>query len=201
LWIDDGCLRMDGVPREVVRSYMTIFSDQQTSPDLSSLRRRGSGEIRFSGIDFISGGTDGPSVVRTGDRLVIRLRYRATSPVPHPSVGFRLYTDTGTMVTSTSTWLHGIKIPVIPTGDGHIDIDIPNLNLVQARYNISLWISDGPQGSHVYDALDHCARLTVEPSALATASKEINSAHGIVYFPQTWDLSGISHGVELVPPA
>ena len=95
------------------------------------------------------------------------------------------------MVTSTSTWFHGIYIPFILPGDGYIDVDIACLNLVPSRYMLSLWFSDGSYDSHVYDRLDHSVRLDVEAPNSHGSERTMNSGYGIVYFPQTWDLSGI----------
>jgi lipopolysaccharide transport system ATP-binding protein len=193
IWIDNGRIRLDGSPSDVIRSYMAMFAEeQQLAPDLRRVeRRQGTGEIRFDSVEFLSPDFTPQLVTRTGDRIVIRLRYCATRPVPHPSFGFRLYTEFGALITSTSTWLHGIDLGLIQPGNGYVDVAIGCLNLIPGRYNLSLWISDGSHGSHVYDALDHCARLEVEPSNFHGSGRRLDSGYGIVYFPQTWDLRGI----------
>jgi lipopolysaccharide transport system ATP-binding protein len=193
IWISDGQVRMDGRPSEVIRSYMTMFSDkQQTGSDLRHIeRRRGTGEIRFTAVEFLSVERDPQPITRTGDRVVIRFRYQSAKGVSHASFGFRVFTEFGAMVASTSTWLHGIEIPPIRPGDGYIDADVACLNLVPARYNLSFWISDGSFDSHMYDGLDHCVRLDVEASSFCGSGRSIDSTYGIVCFPQTWDLRGI----------
>jgi lipopolysaccharide transport system ATP-binding protein len=193
IWINDGRIRMDGGPGDVIRSYLAMFSDQQqTSRDLRHMERRtGTGEIRFTAVEFLSAERAPQLITRAGDRVVIRFRYQAAKAVPRPSIGFRIYTEFGAMVTSTSTWLHAIEIPVILPGEGYIDVDIASLNLVPARYNLSLWFSDGSYGSHVYDGLDHCVRLDIEASNFHGSGRSLDSGYGIVYFPQTWDLRGI----------
>jgi lipopolysaccharide transport system ATP-binding protein len=193
IWIDNGRVRMDGRPADVIRSYLATFSDQhQMAHDLRQIERRlGTGEIRFTGVEFLSSEHAPQLVTRTGDHVVIRFRYHATKTVLQPSIGFRVYTELGAMVTSTSTWFHGIEIPFILPGDGYIDVDIASLNLVPARYNLSLWFSDGSHDSHVYDGLDQCIRLDIEASNLHGSGRSLDSGYGIVYFPQTWDLRGI----------
>lgn len=196
IWINDGKVRMDGRSGDVIRSYMTTFADrQQMAHDLSYLERRmGTGEIRFTAVEFLSAARDAQPVTGTGDRVVIRFRYHATKTVSHPSIGFRVYTEFGVLVTSSSTWFHGIVIPSISPGDGYIDVDIASLSLVPARYSVSLWFSDGAYDSHVYDRLDHCVRLDVEASNFHGSGQTMDSGYGIVYFPQTWDLRGIDSG-------
>jgi lipopolysaccharide transport system ATP-binding protein len=198
IWIENGQVRMDGAPGDVIRSYMTMFADQQMAPDLRHIERHlGTGEIRFTAVEFLSADRAPQLITRTGDRVVIRFRYHATKAVLHPSIGFRVYTELGTLITSTSTWLHGIAIPFIRPGDGYIDVDVACLNLVPARYNLSLWISDDSHSSHVYDGLDHCVRLDVEASNFHGSGRDIDSRYGIVYFPQTWDLRGIERNLAL----
>ncbi len=193
IWMHDGRVRMDGPPANVIRSYMTTFSEEeQSGSDLRGLERRaGTGEIRFTGVEFLSGLREPQPVTRTGDRVVIRFRYHAAQTVSHPSVGFRIYSEFGVLITSTSTWFHGIDISSIRPGDGYIDVDIASLTLAPARYTLSLWFSDGSYDSHVYDRLDHCVRLDIEASNFHGSGRTMDSSHGIVYFPQTWGLGGI----------
>jgi lipopolysaccharide transport system ATP-binding protein len=192
IWIQDGGVAMDGAPGDVIRSYMTTFVPKQTGSDLGQVEaRQGTGEVRFTSIEFLSSERAPQPVTRTGDRVIIRFHYRAVTSVPRASVGFRIYTDLGTLVTSSSTWLHAVEIPVIHEGDGYVDVDIACLTLVPGRYNLSVWISDGGYGSNKYDDLDHCTRLDVEASNFHGSGRNIDSRNGIVYFPQVWDLSGV----------
>jgi hypothetical protein len=118
--------------------------------------------------------------------------------VSQASIGFRLYTELGVLITSTSTWSHGIEIPNIQSGDGYIDLDIACLNLLPGRYSLSLWIAAGSFGSHVYDGLEHCARLEVGVSTAHASARSVDGEYGLVYFPQTWDLRGVHRGLEVV---
>jgi hypothetical protein len=164
---------------------------KQTAADLRHVtRRQGTGEIRFTAVEFMSAERLPQLVTQSGDRVVLRFRYHATTAVSRPSVGFRLHTELGVLITSTSTWSNGIEIPLIGPGDGYVDVDIASLNLVAGRYNLSVWISDGSHGSHVYDSVEGCARLEVEASD--ASGRNIDSRYGIVYFPQRWDLRGVS---------
>ncbi len=173
LWIDNGQVRNDGDTRAVIQSYMGTLD----------------------GLPL--------PVVRSGDQLIIRLHYYAEQPVSYPSFGFRLTTEMGTLVTDTSTWHHDIEIPLIPPGDGHIDLEIDCLNLLPARYSFSLWLtgmSRVPHPAHpgtgIFDCVEHCARLEVELSNVYRSGRVLDSRHGIVYFPQKWNLCGIGKEVE-----
>jgi len=186
IWIDAGQVRMDGAPREVIEAYMNTFANaRETMADLRSVTdRRGSGEIRYTGIEYLTPVGEPLPVVRSGDNFVIRFHYHADKPVAYPSFGFRLYTELGTLVTDTSTWHHGIDIPLISPGDGYIDLQIDLLNLLPARYYISLWITGA--SSPVHDNVEHCAQLEVELANVYSSGKMLDSRSGIVFFPQRW---------------
>jgi lipopolysaccharide transport system ATP-binding protein len=192
IWIDSGQVRMDGSPREVIEAYMGTFAGaQETMANLRSVEnRRGSGEIRYTGIEYLSRTGEPLPVVRSGDSLVIRFHYHAEKPVPYPSFGFRLYTEKGTLVTDTSTtYHHGIEIPLVPAGDGYIDLEVDLLNLFPGRYYFSLWLTGTT--SQVHDNIEHCALLEVELANVFSSGKILDSRFGIVYFPQRWLLQGM----------
>ncbi len=189
VWIDAGRVRMDGESRRVIEAYMHNMVGQTDSPDLHNLEnRRGNGKVRFTAVDFLSKEGTGQKIVRAGDPVVIRFRYLASEPVQYPSIGFRMYTDMGTLVTDTSTWHHGIDIPVLD-GEGYIDLEIDCLNLLPSKYTISLWITDD-SGIVVYDNVEQGITLEVETANIYRSGKDIDSRSGIVFFPQKWNLAG-----------
>ena len=190
IWIDGGQVRMDGAPREVIEAYMNTFaSAREAMADLRSVKnRRGSGEIRYTGIEYLTPAGEPAQVVRSGDGLVIRLHYHADKPVNFPSFGLRIYSDRGTLVTDTSTWHHAIDIPLVPPGEGYVDLHIDFLNLLPARYYLSLWITGA--ASPVHDNVEHCAELEVELANVYSSGRMLDSRSGIVFFPQRWKLHG-----------
>jgi hypothetical protein len=163
--------------------------------------RRGAGEIRYSKVEFLN--TEGTlqTVTRSGKGLLIRFHYRATEPIEHPAFGMRIYTELGTLVTETSTWLHGLDIPLVPAGDGYLDLEIGALNLMPGRYQISLAL-DSAVRNHLYDMLENAVRLDVEEAPVYNSSRRIDSRYGVMFLPQRWRLDGIGSAPALeVSPA
>jgi lipopolysaccharide transport system ATP-binding protein len=190
IWIDGGCVRQDGPTRDVIESYMSTFAEVQQAADLSQIQsRRGSGEIRYTGFEFLSKDDLPQTVTRSGDSVVLRFFYHAKQTILRPSFGFRLYTELGTLVTDTSTWHHGLHIPEIAAGDGHLDLEIHALNLMPARYLFSLWLTG--DGGHVFDGLEHCVKLEVESANIYASGHALDNRSGIVFFPQRWRLDGV----------
>lgn len=186
IWLDAGKVRMDGSTQDVILEYMRSFAGAgSTGFDLSeSDGRLGTGEIRFTQIEFL--GSDGtPSgVVRSGDAIVIRLHYNAARAISYPSFGLRLYSELGTLITETSHGLHGLRIPWIEAGKSHLDLEIDLLNLIPGSYHLSLWAT-AVGGLPVYDG-DVRAELTVEVANIYPGGRELDKRYGIVYFPQRW---------------
>ena len=189
IWIDAGKVRMDGGAREVISRYMASFAGEQvTGSDLSTTKNRlGSGEVRYTRIEYL--GSDGTpcALTRSGDALTIRFHFHAEKSIRDPSFGFRLFSDMGTLITETSHRLNGIHIDKVGPGDGYIDMEIESLNLVPGRYQFSLWIT-APGGKPVYDG-DVQASLEIDATDVYKSGRIVDSKFGLVYFPQRWNIT------------
>lgn len=187
IWIDSGEIRMDGPSKSVIRSYMEASAGEGAGgTDLSDDEARaGDGSIRFTRIEYLAPDGTPCALTRCGEGLTIRLYYRATQSVVCPSFGFRLFTGLGTLVTETYNLLHGTVIDKVTPGSGYIDIHIASLNLLPARYVLSLWATDS-SGNHVYDG-DARTVLEIEPAAIYASGRLPESRQGLVFFPQSWD--------------
>ncbi|MFZ1974629.1 MAG: ABC transporter ATP-binding protein [Candidatus Acidiferrales bacterium] len=191
IWIDGGEIRMDGDSRRVIEAYMGSMGANDALPsDLDSVEnRRGNGKIRYRRIEFLSPDGIPQKVIRAGDPIIIRFHYFASEPILEPSFGFRMYSDMGTFITESSTWHHSIAIPLLEPGEGYLDLEIDCLNLMSAKYLLSLWLTDNT-GGLVYDNVEHGAILEVEKANIYHSGRDLDSRSGLMYFPQRWDLSG-----------
>jgi len=193
IWIANGSVRLDGPTHAVIEAYMATFSTAGSAKsELSEVecRRIGSGEIRYTRVEFLSAERELQTVTRAGKGIVIRLHYHANEPIERPSFGLKICTELGIVVSDTSTWLHGLDIPLVPAGDGYVELEIDTLNLLPGRYQFSLWINSCLQ-AHMYDALENPLHLDIEETAIYGSSRRIDNRYGVVFFPQRWRLEGI----------
>lgn len=192
VWIDGGQVRMDGESRKVIEAYMgSMATAQGNACELNALEnRRGNGKVRYRKVEFLTPEGYVQNVIRAGDPVVMRFHYHANEPIHHPSFGFRIYTDMGTLVTDTSTSHHGLEVPRLDIGDSYVDLEIKCLNLLPAKFTISLWLTD-MSGNVVYDNVEHGVSFEVEIANIYNSGKEIDSRSGIVFFPQKWNLDHI----------
>jgi lipopolysaccharide transport system ATP-binding protein len=198
IWLAQGKVQLDGPATKVIEAYMTSFaSAENASTRLANMAdRSGSGEIRFTRVELRTTEGELQVVTRSGRSVVIRLHYHANEPIVRPNFALRLFTELGTLVTATSTWLHGLEIPLIPVGQGYVDLEIDSLNLMPGRYYLSLWLGSLNE-QRVYDALDHAIYLDIEEAPIYGQSRRIDSRFGLVFFPQRWRLDGIGRSATL----
>lgn len=164
IWIDEGRLRTDGKPAEVIAAYMATFGEAGgQSVDLRGNKsRRGSGLIRYTKIEFLTLDRLSEPVIRSGDNVVVRLHLEAKQRIENPVFGLEIHTQLGTLVAQLHTYNSGVDIPVVEPGASHMDVEIHDLNLVPGQYIISLFV--GNLGYVYHDVLQHCATLDIEHS-------------------------------------
>ncbi|RMF97492.1 MAG: ABC transporter ATP-binding protein [Gammaproteobacteria bacterium] len=186
IWIDRGHLRMDGDAPAVIDAYLSSFGNLEGARhDLATIEERGgSGAIRFTGMEWLDAAGRPVDVVRTGDRLRVRLYYEATERVAEPHFGFEIHSQMGTLVAESSTWSTGLEIPRVEPGRGELELEFEALNLMPGRYRISLWISS--IGGIDYDLLEHCSLMDVETSDVFPSGRGADQRFGLVHFPARW---------------
>jgi lipopolysaccharide transport system ATP-binding protein len=186
IWIDAGSVRMDGGAKDVIESYLASYGGAELSgTELQVENRVGSGEIRFTGIEYRTPDGTPMMTVRSGDAVTLRLYYRAERALRYTHFGLRMYTTMGTLITDTGTWHQGMVIPEVAAGDGYIDVEVEALNLIPGRYSLSLWVTS--EGGPPLDG-DVRTCLDVELADIYGGGRALDSRSGIVYFPQRWTL-------------
>jgi len=195
IWLAQGSVQLDGPAHEVIEAYMNSFSSAGSGSNLLAKTdgRRGSGEARFTRVDFLSAGGEPQTVTRSGKGLVIRLHYHANEPIERVHFILRLYTELGTLVSETGTWHHGLEVR-LPAGDGYGELEIDSLNLMPGRYYLTLQLSG--LGGRVYDFVENEVYLDVEEAPIYGHSRRLDNRFGVIFFPQRWRLEGIGSGVS-----
>jgi len=186
IWIDKGKVYQDGNARNVVTAYLSTFVEScGFGYDLRDIETRtGSGEIRYTKVEFLNSESQSPQLYRSGEGLTARLHYHAKKPISKPHFGLELYSDLGTKITSINTWCDGFDTLSLSPGDGVIEAQVAALNLMPGRYYVSLWL--GKVGA-IFDRIDHCASLDIESSDYVRSGRGFDSRqYGIVFFPSKW---------------
>ena len=188
IWLDRGRVRKDGGAKDVILAYMGSFAAGSAAEStlMDSENRLGSGEIRYTQVEFLSPDGTPCAVTRCGEKVVIRFHYHAGKMTRYPSFGFRIFTNMGTLITESGNMVHGVEVSRAEPGNGHLDVEIDSLNLLPGQYYLSLWITE-QGGTPVYDG-DVRVKLEVEPANIYASGRRPTSGQGIVFFPQRWRL-------------
>jgi lipopolysaccharide transport system ATP-binding protein len=196
IWIDNGQVKLDGGPSEVIGAYMGSFAlCQQARIDVGSIQARaGNGDARFTAVEFLTRAGEPLKLIRSGDGITIRLHYWAKVPLGNPIFILRIDTELGTKLTEMNTWMTDCEIPLLAPGTGYVDLEVEFLNLMPGRYPISLAL--GGEWPTFYDRLDHCAILEIEASDFYKTGKGIERRFGLIFLPCKWRLNGLQSYVE-----
>jgi lipopolysaccharide transport system ATP-binding protein len=192
IWIANGSVRLDGPTHEVIEAYMASFASAgNAGNDLAGIEgRAGSGEIRFTKVEFLSTGGGLQTVTRAGKSLVVRVYYYARELVDKPAFALKIYSELGALLTETGTWHHGIDLPSLPAGEGYLELEIDALNLIPGRYYVSLLV-DQWSTHRLYDSVENAVHLDVEEAPIYGSGRRLDSRYGLVFFPQRWRINGI----------
>lgn len=190
LWIDKGRLRMDGPSREVIAAYMQEAGHaQEARVDLGSMSQRtGSGEARFTSLEFLDGAGKPLEEICGGDTVTLRLHIDVQRPVQRPYVGVMISTELGALVAHPNTWTNEFDMPALEPGEHTLDLHIETLNLMPGRYPLSLWMNRQGDTQHI-DNLDQCATLLVHPPDRQVLGRILDRRTGAVFFQTRWELS------------
>lgn len=195
IWIDQGQIKQDGPAKEVIRNYLATFAETGgASYDLTDVRARiGTGEVRFTGLEFLDAEGQVRNMIRSGDSIVFRMHYQAHKRVQNAHFGVDLYSALGTMITSVNTWSAGFEIPPLEPGRGHVDVQIDSLPVLPGDYHLTLWLAS--VGGD-YDKLDYCAHMSVEPADVFGTGRGMDRMFGIIYLPGQWDFHRATETVQ-----
>jgi len=190
IWVDKGEVCQDGDSRNVITAYLSTFVESRGfGYDLRDIETRtGSGEIRYTKVEFLNSEGQSQQLYRSGGGLTARLHYHAKELISKPHFGLELYSELGTRITSINTWCEDFDISSLSPGDGFIEVQVDSLNLMPGRYYASLWLSS--LGTS-YDRVDHCVILDIESSDYKRSGRGFDSRQfGIVFFPSKWSFNG-----------
>ena len=159
IWLTHGVITGEGDPAELVEAYTeTMLGDRNRTGDLSS--RRGSGEIKVTGVEIFAHGSAIPAKrFRTGESVRFRLHYEAAKGVPKPVFGFEIEALGGATVTAPCTRDVGL-LPDRVDGVGYLDVTMENVALLPGTYDLHTSVTDFNR-QHEYDRLHVAVRFDV----------------------------------------
>ncbi|MEM3433519.1 MAG: ABC transporter ATP-binding protein, partial [Candidatus Methanomethyliaceae archaeon] len=177
LWLHEGRLVADDAAEAVVRRYLEqTWGRGETPQSAGDERRWGTGKIRIVQVRLLDGEGRERQRFRTGEPLVVEIRYRVEGRVERPVFGLAIHRSDGIHITGPNTQFAGLDIPAVE-GEGTVIYTIPALPLLAGLYHISVSAHNW-EDTEMYDYHDRLYAFRVLPGE--------GERYGVVTFWGQW---------------
>jgi energy-coupling factor transporter ATP-binding protein EcfA2 len=182
IWLDDGRICGDGRPDDVIPQYVSQRGGGRDGWLISEgaagaqTRRWGSGEVRVEKFELLDGEGHPAQVFTTGQRMTLRLWYKAQTRVQDPAFGFAIHAADGVIVTSPNCVEDGQAATV--EGQGHVDYIYEALPLLAGTYDLTV----AAYNRYVTAPYDHWHKA----GRFVVRDKFMRQRDGLVVLPGHW---------------
>jgi ABC-2 type transport system ATP-binding protein len=158
-WLEKSHLKELGPSFEVVQKYNGASHHAMQRSDEDEIGDRwGTGEATITKVELIKSGSVA-SLFTTNEDMKIRVHYDAPTGIDDAVVGIRITHLHGMNVWGTNTKRKGTRIPRLE-GKGFVDLDIPQLRLLEGIYDLTIALSDVAE-VNAYDHWEKRVRFDV----------------------------------------
>jgi ABC-2 type transport system ATP-binding protein len=172
-WIEKGHLKAIGDAYDVVGEYLGEANDATVRQTGEIGERWGTREVEIAGVEFLGLDKKPISSIRSGAPVTLRVNFQAHQQVPEIVVGFRISHLHGTNIWGTNTKRRSVHVGPV-SGNGSIDIEIPEFPLLSGTYDLTIAISDASE-VHSFDHWEKGLRFDVSQGKIFD--------EGLVTFP------------------
>ncbi|MEE8428116.1 MAG: ABC transporter ATP-binding protein [Gammaproteobacteria bacterium] len=185
IWLDQGQVRMDGNPGQVVSEYNAFLAMGEPLPEAGDgaeqqPKSAGSPDERLAYLTNVTVSVDGKRdyelpVVSGTDDVQISVRFMSSPELAVPTVAVAFLGQDGRIVCSAGSKGEGLKLSRNPQGEGRVTAVFPRFPLLKGRYGVMVYLMC-ENGLHIYDQAASVAELYV------TSGLE----RGVVKLPCHW---------------
>jgi ABC-type polysaccharide/polyol phosphate transport system ATPase subunit len=190
VWLDSGCLRAQGPPRQVVDAYRqevarreeARFLEEQRAGDgacpapagFLSPNRWGNGDLEITGVRILDDRGQERHVFQDGENILVEMEYAVHHPTRDVVFGVGVFNGDGVCCYGTNTELDRVPLPDL-RDRGRIGFKLQGPPLIEGTYflDVAVHARDG----HAYDYQSRCYSFAVR-SALKDS--------GICRLPHHW---------------
>lgn len=163
VWINDGKIVADGVPREIHLDYMDYMAglrNEQQKKDKArekkneeekaeeeaekkeESKRWGNGDAKITDVKVLDGDGNEKTVFHVGDAIKVRIAYKVNKEVEDGVFGIGIFRNDGVFCYGTNTRIDRIeRFDIIE--DGVLEIEMPKADLLPGKYLVDLAIECG----------------------------------------------------------
>jgi len=184
LWLENGVIQERGTTERVIDSYLnnvTAITEERLSREQrtgDNENRWGSGEIEIADVKLLDAQGRERRAFKTGEKMVVRLRYHAHTKVHQPVFGVAIYSSDGVHINGPNTRFSDYAVESVE-GSGEIDYIVEKLPLLEGSYELSAAVYD-QDGLHAYDHQHRMHTFIVQRGT-------VKERYGIFYIASRWD--------------
>ena len=163
VWINDGKIVADGVPREIHLDYMDYMAglrNEQQKKDKArekkneekkaeeeaekkeESKRWGNGDAKITDVKVLDGDGNEKTVFHVGDAIKVRIAYKVNKKVEDGVFGIGIFRNDGVFCYGTNTRIDRLeRFDIIE--DGVLEIEMPKADLLPGKYLVDLAIECG----------------------------------------------------------
>jgi ABC-type polysaccharide/polyol phosphate transport system ATPase subunit len=189
--LHNGRLVKHGKPMEVISEYhrLLIGSSElkvrEELPEINpgatssgSKNRWGNRKIEITDVLFLDKDGKETDIIKTGERLQVKIKYDAHSKIKEPVFGIAIYSESGVHITGPNTKKCGLSIDSVE-GEGVVEYIIESVPLLPGTYLFSAAIYD-LSGLQAYDHCEQGWKFHV------IESETVAERYGIITIPSEW---------------
>ena len=153
IWIQDGKIRAEGLPRDVHPEYLDFMGQKRQEtiakksipgtpvpqPAEKKKDRWGNGDTRITDIRILDESGAARNVFKTGDSFKIRIAYEVKKAVRDAVFGIGIFRADGMRCYGTNTRIENFPQFALET-DGCVELEISEVGLLPGEYSIDLAI-------------------------------------------------------------
>ena len=184
IWLDHGEEMAAGPTKTVINHYMRKVLGVDSENLVSEVKARsdqrwGTFKIEITKVKITDSHGVEQSIFQTGDTMVLEIDYMANKPISSPIFGMAIHRLDGFHVTGPNTRFNGIKLPTI-SGKGKISFKIPELNLLDGSYQISV-ASTNWEDTELFDYHDR-----IYPFRVGNIGDRVKEKYGMMTVNGVW---------------
>jgi len=183
IWLENGVIQEMGTVDRVIDCYLnnvTALTEERLGWPRrveDNENRWGSGEVEITEVRFLDAEGRERRAFRTGEKMVVRLRYHAHAEVKHPVFGIAIYSRDGVHINGPNTKFSDYVVESVK-GVGEIDYIVDMLPLLEGTYELSAVVYD----QDCLHAYDHHHRMY----SFIVQRGEVKERYGMIYIPCKW---------------
>ncbi len=185
IWLEDGAIQEIGTTDRVIDSYLsnvTAATEARLSREQrirDSENRWGSGEVEITDVKLLDAQGREHRAFKTGEKMVVRLKYHAHIEVRQPVFGVAIHSSDGVHINGPNTRFSDYTVESVK-GAGEIDYIVDMLPLLEGTYELSAVVYD-QACLHAYDHQHRMHSFIVQRGA-------VKERYGRIYIPCQWRL-------------